>query len=155
MNKQPRQQKIQEMFEGFMALQKAIGASKDNFFQKYNLGRSQAQILYAIAHEKTVTVKDIATKMGVTSSAATQMIECLVDQGFVQRSHDNKDRRIVNIQFSPEGKKRFEIFKKDHINRIAELFEVLTDEELEMFIQLPKKVLQKIEATAKTAKKAA
>ncbi len=142
---QSRKEKIQEMFEGFMSLQKALGTRKDSFFQKYDLNRSQVHILYAIAQGKELTVKDVASKMGITSSAATQMIEGLVIAGFIQRSHDKKDRRIVHINFSDNGKKKFETFKKNHMERIAKTFETISDKELDAMITIPRKVLNNLE----------
>lgn len=147
MTKSSRSQKIQQMFEGFMSLQKALGTRKDSFFKQYRLTKPQMHILYSISQCGNLTVKDIASKMGITSSAATQMIEGLVDEKFIERTHDNNDRRIVHVAFSTPGKKRFEAFKKAHIERVARTFEVLSDKELDALITIPKKVLEKLETS--------
>ncbi len=143
--KTSRKQKTQQMVEGFIAVQKAIGTRKGGLFQKYGLSRSQVHILYALHHGRELTVKDIASKMGITSSAATQIIEGMVMTGFVERKQDQKDRRIVHVAFSETGKKRFDIFKNEHTEQIMETFSVLSDRELEALIAINRKIIGKLE----------
>jgi len=136
-----RKEKIQNLFEGLMALKKVIGTRRERFLKQTDLSSQQMHILYMLAHEDRLTVKDVAAMMGITSSAATQIIEGLVKSGYVERIRDNEDRRVVHLQFSAQGKTNFENFKKAHMERIGLAFEVLTDQELELLINIPTKIL--------------
>lgn len=137
-------ERAEKVFEGFMALQKALGTHKDKFFADYGLSRAQVHILYAIAHYSSVTVKDIAEKMGITSSAATQIIEGLVKLDFVERAQDKEDRRVVHLKFSKKGEAKFKAFKKDHMARFAQRIAVLTEQELELLMGIPEKILNNL-----------
>ena len=134
-------QKIQNIFEGFMSMQKAMSSRKDLFLKQFELTVPQMHILYSIAQGKTLTVKDIATKMGITSSAATQIIQGLVKSGYVERKNDDRDGRVIHIQFSKEGQLKFKKFREAHLERISKIFASLTDQELDLLIEIPKKVL--------------
>lgn len=125
-----------------MSLQKAMGTRKDHFLKKFGLTAPQMHILYAVAH-KRLTVKDIASKMGITSSAATQIIEGLVNLNYVERKPDSQDHRVVHVQFSREGKKKFENFKQSHQERMGQIFAALTDQELDALISIPRKILRR------------
>jgi DNA-binding MarR family transcriptional regulator len=140
-----RQQKIQSIFEGFMAMQKAIGTRKDRFLKLHDLTRPQMHILYALAHGKQLTVKEIAAELGVTSGAATQFIEGLVNLDYVERNNNEIDHRVVDVRFSKEGKKKFENFRKAHMERIGRIFDVITDQELNLLTDIPGKILRHAE----------
>lgn len=122
-------------------MQKAMGTRKDLFLKKFGLTVPQMHILYAIAQGKPLTVKDVASRMGITSSAATQIIEGLVNSNYLERKNDDPDRRVVHIQFSQAGRLKFEKFRGDHLQRIGKLFESLTDLELDLLIEIPQKIL--------------
>lgn len=137
-----RSQKIQNIFEGLMTLKKAMGPRKECFLHQHDLTGPQLHILYALAHVGNLTVKEVAGKMGITSSAATQIIEGLVKGGYVERNQDEQDRRIVHIEFSGRGKRKFENIKRAHMERVCMIFDVLTDEEIDLLIGISEKVLR-------------
>jgi DNA-binding MarR family transcriptional regulator len=137
-----RQQKIQQLFEGFMYLQKTMGTRKHEFLKKFGLTIPQMHILYSLDQNKMLTVKDVSQKMGITSSAATQIIEGLVNAGYIERKADEADRRVVHIQFSSSGEKKFAEFRQAHLQHISRIFSGLSDQELDLLIELPKKILQ-------------
>lgn len=53
-------------------------------------------------------VTEIGEHLGVTSAAASQMLERLVQQGLVLRTEDPKDRRVKRIALTGEGQRIFE-----------------------------------------------
>jgi DNA-binding MarR family transcriptional regulator len=53
-------------------------------------------------HEKT-GVTDLGEILGVTSAAASQMLERLVQQGLIQRTEDPDDRRVKKIALTVKG----------------------------------------------------
>ena len=125
-----------------MALRKAMGPRKECFLHQHGLTGPQLHILYALAHVGNFNVKEIAAKMGVTSSAATQIIEGLVKAGYVERNQDEHDRRIVHVEFSVPGKRKFENIRRAHMERVCLLFNVLSDSEIDLLIGISEKVLR-------------
>lgn len=56
-----------------------------------------------------IRMTDISQRMMVSKPAATQMVERLVEKGYVERVRDENDRRVVYIQPSPAGEKAFNV----------------------------------------------
>jgi DNA-binding MarR family transcriptional regulator len=100
-----------------------IRFSKDN-----GLSMSQMGAMFHIRHGSN-GVSDIGDDLGVTSAAASQMLERLVQQGLIVRSEDPNDRRSKHLVLTDKGQ---EILHEGILARqkwIEELAELLTDEE--------------------------
>jgi DNA-binding MarR family transcriptional regulator len=59
--------------------------------------------LLRLHHGGPCAVSDIAAHLDVTSAAASQMLERLVQQGWIQRSEDPADRRSKQIVLTAQG----------------------------------------------------
>ncbi len=79
----------------------------------------------------------------MSSSAATQLVDPLVKRGYVTRQEDPGDRRLIQLELSPKGKKHIAATKIPRINEMAKIFDPLTNKELEQFVQLHKKIISK------------
>ena len=53
-----------------------------------------------------VSLRDLAEKLGLSSSAVSVMVESLVKRGYLERVTAVDDRRKVTIRISPDGNKR-------------------------------------------------
>jgi len=53
-------------------------------------------------------VSDVGEDLGITSAAASQMLERLVQQGLILRSEDPHDRRVKQICLTEKGKQLLE-----------------------------------------------
>jgi DNA-binding MarR family transcriptional regulator len=62
---------------------------------------------------------DIQEELQVTKSAVSQMLDSLVEKGYVERKLDSNDRRRMCVTITPSGK---EILKRFNVraNRLAE-----------------------------------
>ncbi len=105
---------------------------------------SQGFVLRFVAKNGPANVKSIAKTLHVTSSAATQLIDGLVDNGYLVRKINSSDRRIITLSLSEKAKKLFREFKEQGLNKMTKLFNALTDKELVKYADLNKKILNKI-----------
>ena len=102
---------------------------------------AQSEVLHLVAIHGPVGIKTIAEKMGVTSSAATQFVEQLVEAGLVIREVNPTDRRATRISLSTEGKggiRKFHDIKRQHF---TELLQALSVEELKTYRDLNRKII--------------
>ncbi len=136
-----REQQIQQYFETIICLNRSIRAGKRNPLKKTGINRAQFGLFFLIARNGKLSVKEIAGNLGVTSSAATQMINGLVKSEIVERVVDEKDRRVVIVQFSEKGRKQFENFKSGHLEKVNEMLKVLNNQELDQLLQLTMKIV--------------
>jgi len=74
------------------------------FSQEQNLGHSDLDALLFVMHEEAAgtpaTPGRIAEALGLTSGAATGVIDRLTRAGHVERRRDEHDRRIIRVHYS-------------------------------------------------------
>jgi DNA-binding MarR family transcriptional regulator len=67
------------------------------------LSMSQLGALFHLNRMGMSGVTDLGDHLGVTSAAASQMLDRLVQQGLIQRSEDPHDRRVKQIVMTDNG----------------------------------------------------
>lgn len=60
-------------------------------------------ILEFLNTNKCCKMKELADSMGVTTAAATGIVDRLVRDGYIVRFYDSSDRRIVGVKLSSKG----------------------------------------------------
>ena len=101
---------------------------------------SQGFVLRFVAANSSANVKDIAEALHITSSATTQLVDGLAYKGYLIRKSDPDDRRVIDLSLSLKAKKLFKKFKEQSLQKITNLFDVLTDKELTQYAVLNKKI---------------
>jgi len=99
------------------------------YSRESGLSMSQLGALFHIHHRGSSGVTDLGDDLGVTSSAASQMLERLVQQELVLRSEDPSDRRVKQIILTDRG---FQVLQESVRARQSWLFglaETLSDSE--------------------------
>lgn len=99
------------------------------FMRNSGLSMPQVSALYRLYYQGRCGVTDIADHLDVSSAAASQMIERLVQQGLLERSEDPNDRRAKQIALSPAGRELMEESIEARVRWMAELTTVLSSEE--------------------------
>jgi len=77
---------------------------------------------------------DVAAQSGISHSAATAMIDRLVDRTLVTRSHDCHDRRVVVCELAPKGREVIERFWRVREESLRKLASHMSDDELRTVI---------------------
>jgi len=72
---------------------------------KTDLKLSQIRVFYAFRDRDTMTMRELAEKVGVKMPTMTIMVDTMVRDGFVERERDEADRRRVNVWLTEKGKK--------------------------------------------------
>ena len=75
------------------------------FSRDSGLSMSQLSTLFRIYHAKACDVSSVGDHLGVTNAAASQMVDRLVQLGFMERSEDPQDRRVRQLTLTLKGKK--------------------------------------------------
>jgi len=104
----------------------------------------QRSALFMIAKHQTVSVKQLAQGLCISSGAATQHLDALVDAGLVVRGSDPLDRRGVVITLSDEGKLLFAKLLKERLELVAKLFDDVSDKDLELLVGIIEKLPEKV-----------
>ena len=70
--------------------------------ERLGLSLTDLRYLNVIANAGPLTAGELAGHSGLTTGAVTRLVDRLVRDGFVRRSHDTQDRRRVIIEAVPE-----------------------------------------------------
>jgi len=102
-----------------------IHYAKDN-----GLSMSQTVALFKIKRNGMCGVADVGEDLQVSSAAASQMLERLVQQGFIQRSENPEDRRGKRLTLTDKGQAFLQ--KGIHVRQrwVEDLYNSLSPEEM-------------------------
>ena len=99
------------------------------FARESGLSMSQFGTLFHLHREGSTGVTDLGQHLGVTSAAASQMLERLVQQELILRSEDPVDRRVKQIVLTDKGRQVLEDGIRAHENWLGDLVEIVSPNE--------------------------
>jgi DNA-binding MarR family transcriptional regulator len=138
-----RSKLIQEIFEDMARFKRATQGSQAEA-KGIGFSRSQLELLFTVAHHERMSGRQIADALGISTSAASQLIDPLVDQGLLARTEDERDRRITHISFTAKGKTALKDVKAGYLARMASSMDALSDKDLETLQRLHRKMLDSV-----------
>ncbi len=134
-----RDQHIEQILESFQAIKQHM-IEGFSFAKDSPITPTQGFVLHFVAKYKQSNVKEIAKRLFITSSAATQLIEGLVKNGFLKREEDTKDRRSVTLTLTEKAIKQVNANKEKRLEKMNEIFNALSDSELATYLKLNQKI---------------
>ncbi|MBI1729484.1 MarR family transcriptional regulator [Candidatus Acetothermia bacterium] len=99
-----REKQIEEIFESLHVLKRKLSeaySSRD----KIDITLSRWLVLRVVMQHSGAGVREISNLLGITSSAATQLISCLVKKNYLTREGDSEDRRALKIKLFARAKR--------------------------------------------------
>nr|WP_273126169.1 MarR family transcriptional regulator [Bacillus weihaiensis] len=111
-----------------------------NTVYENELSRNEFFILKTLFETGSKKASDLSKLLNVSASHITAVTDVLIEKEWIERVRSDKDRRIVDIHLTEEGKKTLELFEKKKTNFLLNKFENLNDLEIESFIQVLKKL---------------
>jgi DNA-binding MarR family transcriptional regulator len=101
------------------------------YARESGLSMSQFGVLFHLSRKRSSGVTDLGDHLGVTSAAASQMLERLVQQGLILRSEDPHDRRVKQIVLTDKGSQVLEEGIRAHQDWLVDLADTLSVNEKE------------------------
>ena len=103
---------------------------------------SHMQVLTALARQGDMSVTEISRQFGIAKPNITPLIDHLTDAGWVQRTKNNRDRRVVNVCILPEGRKKVEDALRNMHERVEKWKDSLSEGEYDELDQSLKTVVR-------------
>jgi DNA-binding MarR family transcriptional regulator len=75
-------------------------------------------------------MSELASRLGVGVSAATGLVDRLVERGVLERDSDPADRRVVRVRMSPAGIRAGQEWHAAQVLHMGEALSTLSDEEI-------------------------
>jgi DNA-binding MarR family transcriptional regulator len=139
-------QSLVSLIEEFMrrSMRDFILYSKQN-----GLSMTQIATLLLIHRKGAISVSDIGNELQITSPAASQLLDRLVQQGLVDRSEDPDDRRLKQITLSNQGEAVLKAGFQARRNWLEDLVELMSQEEQKQVFAALDLMLAKADPTSK------
>ena len=99
------------------------------YARESGLSMSQFGTLFHLHRMGTAGVTDLGQHLGVTSAAASQMLERLVQQDLILRSEDPTDRRVKQIVLTDNGRQVLDEGIRARQGWLVDLVEILSADE--------------------------
>lgn len=88
-----------------------------------------------------LAMHELARRLGVGASSATQLVDRLMNHGLVERIPDPGDRRLLRVSLTPSAAQAVKEFKEHRRHQLTALLAPLTDAELQTFVDLAERML--------------
>ncbi len=74
-----------------------------HYIKSFGLSMAQFGILMQLNSQHQCGISDISSRMEITSAAASQLVDKLVQSELVARTEDPQDRRAKQLKLTPKG----------------------------------------------------
>ena len=133
-----------------------INAVKHRFLSGINFSSGlhfpQMAVLHLVKEHEGIGIKEMAGLLGITSSAVTQLVDGLVIKGYLLRQGNVSDRRALQLSLTDKCKEEVNDLNRRLVEKIGFMFNDLSDEELEQYVRLTKKIADGCSDTARVDK---
>ncbi len=104
------------------------------------LSYPQILMLYALLEKGTSTMSDLSRWLKVSQGVATRTVDRLVEKGVARRRHDDKDRRVVLVSLTEEGREYAERIISVHLDKLDRILSDIPDEKKSNFLEMLKEI---------------
>jgi len=115
----------------FGIFRRSMMGSLFTYARDKGLTMAQLGAMFHIYQKGTCGVSDIGNDLGVTNSAASQMLERLVQLKLITRSEDLTDRRVKQIVLTDKGRQILKESSKANQDWLENLVQTMTVEDQE------------------------
>lgn len=91
---------------------------------------SHVQVLAMLQDVGTMSVSEISRRLGIAKPNITPLVDRLYECGYVDRQHDENDRRVVNIVLLPAGEEKLAAIRSTISGQIVKQVNHLSTSEL-------------------------
>ncbi len=139
---------VEEMSYSLVRIFENVLLTEEKSLQKgyfSDLSLAEMHTLTAIGPYEARTMSQTAQTLGITTGTLTVSIDRLVKKGYVDRRRDDRDKRIVRISLTREGKLACRMHSKFHRVLAKRILEPYGDDDREKLLALVKDIDVKIE----------
>jgi len=98
---------------------------------KFDVPKQQFVLLHILTHHGHMPMKVFSDKMHISKPNLTKLVNHLIEDGLVVRSHSEKDRRIILLDITEDGKRVVDLHYTMMIEEVTQMFEVYADNEID------------------------
>ena len=97
---------------------------------KSKLSPMQFHVLFILEEQGDLSMTELSNKLLTSKQQMTPIIDKLIECGFVERKHNEIDRRVIEIALLSSGKQFLEKQKMDIFDMLKNKMQILSDDDL-------------------------
>lgn len=107
------------------------------------LYQAESQFIRKIGEEPGITITELSEFFKKTKSACSQLMYRMKKKGFLYQERNENNNREYNLYLTDDGEKLYHFhkaFEDRCYRRTAEMLDVFSDDELELYIRIQRKM---------------
>ena len=148
----PNKELIEEMIE----LQRRVDRDRRQYeldaWMHLNLSIGQLKSLFFISNRGATSLSKLAAALRVTPTNTTGIVDRLLKRGLITRTENPDDRRVLLLRTTPLGDELIAELRQKRKERMAELFNRLSEEEAKYMAEALKIMVRVIEVQLEETK---
>jgi DNA-binding MarR family transcriptional regulator len=121
-----------------------IKGAQVEFLFEQKITQLQFVTLITVSYFEPCSMSKLASNMRMSLPQATQIVERLINAGYLKREDSPGDRRIVLVRLTAKGEGCISNFKGMISKRWSEVLQNLNEDELDLFIKLTSKLSEEV-----------
>ncbi|SFV45333.1 MarR family winged helix-turn-helix transcriptional regulator [Mammaliicoccus sciuri] len=106
----------------------------------YGYSSKACNLIYFIKLHDGLTLNELSNKLNDDKGNLSRLIKELIDLGFLDKKREGDDKRKTYIYITSKGEDMINEIKDECSKNIDELLDIYTDTEIDVFINLMKKL---------------
>lgn len=133
----------QDLFADFLATASQIRHSIYRMRQAGDAGfeHGQGRLMRILLEQEDVTPKALAEQMRIRPASLSELAGKLEAKGYIQRRRSDKDKRVVHLSLTPEGKAEAERLQTARVEYGGGLFAALSEKDAEDLARILNKLM--------------
>ena len=121
---------------------KLLRGIRAGFIAAPQVTTSQLVTLLRIYEKVSTRVGVLSKEMHVSAPTITGVIDRLLRHGYIKRTHDKEDRRVVNVELTNKGKSLVEQTLSEINKRWYRILVHLSQEERENYLRILRRIVE-------------
>lgn len=134
------QLKDEEVVELFFEVMKLNRSYSEERYGSMNVYRGQYSCLFILERTGPISQKDLAARLRIRPSSAGEILGKLEQKGLVRRTVSSRDKRIILVSLTEEGRKSASQVRKNRAIAHKEMLSGLDEKEKEQFYRALMKI---------------
>lgn len=135
---------METLAEKIVIFYEKISSWEQSVVKGSGITTTQMHTLEIIGKNRSIRMKDLAAKLGITTGSLTVAIDKLEKQGMLKRIPHEHDRRSYLIELTSKGEKHYLQHSQFHRDFTQDMLTGLNSEEIEYFDIIIDKIIQQI-----------
>lgn len=110
-----------------------------------DLNKQEANVIYLLGQTGASIMRELAEKLRLHVSTMTGIVDKLTENGFVERTRSDTDRRIVRVDLTEKGKRAYRLEHEKRAQISLSMLAALDAQERQSMLDLFGKIISELE----------